>query len=125
MAALPAGADGPGPAFLGDSYSFSFSAEPGDYLSFAMMCAQSNHLFVRPGENGIAFFDDMGYPLEYEITCFIDSWDVGADQAPWQAGPNTGADDMGVVQLLAGGDMHRYPPIAATMRVSSSVAAAG
>ena len=77
-------------------------------------------------------FDDMGHPLEGRVTRQIDLWDagaevnqepgVGADQPPRQAGPNTGADEMGVVQLLADtGDMYTYPPVAATVRVTITV----
>ena len=109
--AVPDGADGPGPAFPGDSYSFSFTASPGQYLSFATMFVQSNDLFFGPDEAGIPLFDGMGYPIEGDVTGRVDLWDagtevnqepgIGADQAPRQAGPNTGADEMGVVRLVA------------------------
>ena len=134
--AIPDGADGPGPAFPGDTYSFTFAASPGEYLSFATMFVQSNDLFFGPDEAGIALFDDMGYPIEGRVTRHIDLWDagtevnqepgVGADQAPRQAGPDIGADEMGVVQLVAdSGDGYTYPPVAATIRVTISVDAAG
>ena len=130
--AVPAGADGPGPAFPGDSYRFTISARPGEYLSFATMFVQSNDLFYGPDENGIALFDDMGVPFEGRATRHIDLWDagtevnqapgIGVDQAPRQAGPDTGADEMGVVQLIAdSGDGFTYPPVAAVVRVSISV----
>ena len=104
--AVPDGADGPGPAFPGGAYTFSFDASPGQYLSFATMFVQSNDLFFGPDEAGIALFDDMDYPIEGHITAQIDLWDagtevnqepgVGADQPPRQAGPDIGADEMGV-----------------------------
>ncbi len=130
--AVPDGADGPGPAFPGSGYSFSFEASPGDHLSFATMFVQSNDLFFGPDEDGVALFDDMGNPIEGRITRHIDLWDagtevnqepgVGADQAPRQAGPDTGADEMGVVQLVAdSGDGHSYPPVAALVRVTIAV----
>lgn len=130
--AAPDGADGPGPAFPGDSYSFTITAWPGEYLSFATMFVQSNDLFYGPDENGIALFDDKGYPIEGRVTHHIDLWDagtevneepgVGPNQAPRQAGPDTGADEMGVVQLIAdSGDGYTYPPVAAVVRVSISV----
>ena len=126
--AVPDGADGPGPAFPGDSYRFTISAWPGDYLSFATMFVQSNDLFYGPDENGIALFDDMGAPIEGRVTRHIDLWDAGTEinqepgvgdhQAPRQAGPNTGAAEMGVVQLIAdSGDGYTYPPVAAVVRV--------
>ena len=130
--AVPDGADGPGPALPGSAYSFTVTASPGEYLSFVTMFVQSNDLFFGPDENGIALFDDMGAPTEGRATRQIDLWDagtevnqepgVGADQPPRQAGPNTGADEMGVVQLVAdSGDMYTYPPVAATVRVSIAV----
>ena len=130
--AVPDGADGPGPAFPGSSYSFSIEAAPGQALSFATMFVQSNDLFFGPDEDGIALFDDMGQPLEGRITGHIDLWDagteinqepgVGADQAPRQAGPNTGADEMGVVQLVANsGDGYTYSPVPALVRVTIAV----
>ena len=130
--AVPDGADGPGPAFPGSSYSFSFEASAGDHLSFATMFVQSNDLFFGPDEEGIALFDDMGHPIEGRVTRQIDLWDagtevnqepgVGADQAPRQAGPNTGSDEMGLVQLVAdSGDGYSYSPVAALVRVTVSV----
>ena len=129
---MPDGADGPGPAFPGSSYSFSFEASAGDHLSFATMFVQSNDLFFGPDEEGIALFDDMGHPIEGRVTRQIDLWDagtevnqepgVGADQAPRQAGPNTGSDEVGVVQLVAdSGDGYSYSPVAALVRVTVSV----
>ena len=126
--AVPEGADAPGPAFPGDSYRFTITAAPGQYLSFATMFVQSNDLFYGPDENGIALFDDMGAPIAGRVTRHVDLWDagtevnqqpgVGDDQAPRQAGPDTGADEMGVVRLIAdSGDGYRYPPVAAVVRV--------
>ncbi len=134
--AVPDGADGHGPAFPGDSYSFSFDAAPGQYLSFATMFVQSNDLFFGPDEAGVALFDGMGYPIEGDVTGWIDLWDagtevnqepgIGDDQAPRQAGPNTGADEMGVVQLVAdSGDGFSYPRTVVLIRVTVAINAAG
>ena len=130
--AVPDGADGPGPAFPGSAYSFTVTASPGEYLSFATMFVHSNDLFYGPDENGIALFDDTGAPIEGRVTRQIDLWDagtevnqepgVGADQAPRQAGANTGADEMGVVQLVEdSGDGYTYPSVPATIRVTIAV----
>ncbi len=130
--AVPDGADGPGPAFPGGSYSFSFSAAPGDRLSFAAMFVQSNDLFFAPDENGIPLFDDMGNPIELDQTGAVDLWDagtevnqepgVGADQAPRQAAANTGADEMGVVQRIAdSGDGFSYSRVPTLIRVTVSL----
>ena len=96
------------------------------------MFVQSNDLFFGPDEDGIALFDDMGHPIDGRVTRHIDLWDaetevnqepgVGADQAPRQAGPDTGADEMGLVQLVAdSGDGYSYSPVAALVRVTVSV----
>jgi hypothetical protein len=62
------------------------------------------------------------------VTDQIELWDAGtevnqapgfgADQAPRQAGPNTGADENGVVRLVA--DDYAYPNLAGTIRVTVS-----
>jgi hypothetical protein len=99
----PDGGDEAGPALPGSSYSFTFEAIPGDYLSFATMFVQSNDWFLAPSSSGISVFDgDM--PVAGDLTDLIGLWDAGtevdetpgkgANQAPRQAGPNTG-DDQG------------------------------
>jgi hypothetical protein len=99
----PDGGDEAGPALPGSSYSFTFEAIPGDYLSFATMFVQSNDWFLAPASSGISLFDgDM--PVDGDLTDLISLWDAGtevdetpgegANQAPRQAGPNTG-DDQG------------------------------
>jgi hypothetical protein len=103
----PVGADGPGPLLPGSSYAFTFDAPPGSRLSFATMYVQSNDLFYAPDEAGIALWDASGTQISGDITAQIDLWDagtevnqepgVGADQAPRQAGPDTGTNEDGVV----------------------------
>jgi hypothetical protein len=106
----PVGAEGPGPLIPGGVYEFTFEALPGYRLSFATMFVQSNDLFYAPEANGLALFDADGEPISGDITDQIQLWDAGteadqelgtgADQAPRQAGPNTGADQNGVVAHL-------------------------
>lgn len=125
----PDGADGPGPLFPGSSYSFTFEAAPGERLSFATMFVQSNDLFFAPDEMGIALFDDEGKPLSEDVTDAVLLWDagtevneepgVGPNQAPRQAGPNTGEDEMGVVRLVDDG--YSYPDVDDLIRVTVTV----
>lgn len=106
----PVGADGPGTASPGAAYEFTVAAVPGQYLTFATMFVQSNDWFFAPDEAGIELFDMDGAPLNGDITDRIFLWDSGtevdqtpgegADQAPRQAGPNTGEDEGGVVSLV-------------------------
>lgn len=101
--AVPDGASEPGVALPGGGYTFEVEAEPGYRLSFATMFVQSNDWFFTPGSNGLALFDDEGNPVMGDVTGHVTIWDagtevdqtpgVGVDQAPRQAGPDTGADD--------------------------------
>lgn len=99
----------PGPALPGDAYSFSVSAAPGQRLSFATMFVQTNDWFFAPNPEGIELYDESGEPISGDVTDQVFTFDSGteidqavgegADQAPRQAGPNTGADDEeGVVR---------------------------
>lgn len=102
----PRSADGPGPLLPGGVYEFQISGEPGDALSFATMLVQSNDLFVGPGQHGVPLFDDDGNPIRGDITRHTPLWDVGSErneapgmgpnQAPRQAGPDTGPGEGGV-----------------------------
>ena len=124
--ATPEGADGPGPLTPGNAYEFTFVARPGDRLSFATMYVQSNDLFLSPGDTGIALFTDDRLPISGDITDQIGLWDagtevneepgVGANQAPRQAGANTGADEGGVVRLVDDG--FTYPAVADIVRIT-------
>ncbi len=108
----PDGASEPGPALPGASYSFSFTAAPGDRLSFATMFVQSNDWFYAPESTGLALFDDH-MPISGDVTGQVFLWNAGTevDQAPGfgpdqpvrQAGPDTGADENGTVTMLPGG----------------------
>ncbi|NJL55521.1 hypothetical protein HC928_10235 [bacterium] len=129
---IPDGAEEAGPAFPGQSYTFTFTANEGEVLSFATMFVQSNDLFFAPNPEGIALFDDMGSPIEGDITALVPLWDagtevneepgVGENQAPRQAGPNTGDDEMGVVSLVADVmDGFAYPAVENVIRVTITV----
>ena len=99
------GATDPGALKPGQAYEFSFTAAPGDRLSFVEMFGQSNDLFFSPDENGIALFSRSGNPIGGTFSGAIQLWDagtevnqepfVGPDQAPRQAAPDTGAAENG------------------------------
>ena len=129
----PDGASEPGAAVPGSAYSFSFPAAAGSKLSFATMFVQSNDLFYSPGAAGIDLFDAAGLPVTGDITAQVQLWDagtevnqepgVGTDQAPRQAGANTGASEGGVVQVV--NDGFTYPDVAANIQVTLSYASNG
>ncbi len=130
----PVGAEGPGPLLPGHAYEFSFEAYPGDNLSFATMFVQSNDLFYAPDGNGVALFDGEDMPRRANITHYVSLWDagtevneepgLGANQAPRQAGPDTGDDENGNVVVIADGEMgpggFTYPTVASQIRVTLS-----
>jgi len=97
----PDGGPDAGPAFPTSSYTFEVDGEQGDRLSFVSMFVQSNDWFVA-GRN-LALFDADGVALSGDITASLGLYDAGTeldqavaagpDQAPRQAGPNTGAAD--------------------------------
>ena len=103
----PAGTTGPGPIGPGDAYEFTVTAAPGMKLSLVTMFGQSNDLFYAP-DYGIALFDASDEPVGGDVTSRFMLWDagtevnqepgVGADQAPRQKAPNTGAAERGVVR---------------------------
>lgn len=115
----PVGAEEAGPIGPGGAYQFTVTAAPGSNLSFVTMFVPSNDLFFAPGEVGIALFDGEGNPISGDVTAQITLWDagtevnqepgVGADQVQRQGGPNTGADEGGVVRPVA--DEFTYPAI--------------
>lgn len=123
----PSGADTPGPLAPGSTYEFSFTAVPHTYLSFATMFVQSNDLFYAPSEEGVALFDDEGLPISGEITELVFLWDAGTEvnetpfegpnQAPRQAGANTGEDENGLVQLV--NDGFSYPENVLVVTISA------
>jgi hypothetical protein len=122
----PVGATEPGPLPPGGAYEFTVVAVPGDMLSFATMFVQSNDLFYAPDGAGIALFNSDGTPVSGDVTSQIQLWDagtevnqepgVGPDQAPRQAGPNTGPDENGVVQIVS--DEFTYPGTSSTILVT-------
>jgi hypothetical protein len=98
----PVGTSAPGPIGPGGAYEFEFSAAPGAALSFATMFVQSNDWFYAPEGAGIALWDGDAQ-VSGDVTDQLLLWDagteedqepgLGVDQAPRQAGPDTGAND--------------------------------
>ena len=121
----PVDASEPGPLLPGNAYEFTFEAAPGDKLSFATMFVQSNDLFYAPDGAGIDLFNAAGVPVTGDVTDQVLLWDAGSEvnevpgfgsnQAPRQAGPDTGPDENGVVQVVA--DEFSYPDTTGTIRV--------
>lgn len=125
---VPVGTSTAAPIGPGEAYEFTVEAERGDYLSFATMFVQSNDLFFAPAPEGIPLFDDAE-PISGDVTDEVLLWDagtevnqepgVGPDQAPRQAGTDTGADENGVVVSIdAVTDGYTYPAVDQVIRVT-------
>ncbi len=128
--AVPVGESEPGPALPGSAYELTFEAAPGERLSFATMFVQSNDWFFAPAADGIALFAEDGTPLTGDITDQVLLWDgateidqepgTGPDQAPRQAGPDTGdADPDTAVRLVEGRNSADYVTVSLTNDGSS------
>ncbi|BCS97902.1 hypothetical protein DSLASN_35340 [Desulfoluna limicola] len=119
----PSDSKEPGPLAPGSSYTFTFRAMPGDYLSFATMFLQSNDLFFGSPCTGIPLFDE-GAPLSGDITALVRLWDCGTEvnevpgighyQAPRQKGPDMGAPEYLKVHVAIG----EYPDVTDMIRVT-------
>ena len=107
----PVGAMTAGPIRPGDSYEFTVTAVPGMKLFMTQMFGQSNDWFYAPGPGGIALFDGKGNAMGGDVTDQFYLWDagtekdeeigIGPNQGPRQKGPNTGADEHGVVHRVS------------------------
>lgn len=121
----PLGSDKAAPIFAGGAFEFNVNATAGMKLNVAFMYGQSNDLFYAP-DAAIALFDANGNPIGGDITDQFKLWDagtevnqapgLGADQAPRQKGPNTGAAENGVVHLV--NDGFTYPETKSVLRVT-------
>jgi hypothetical protein len=108
-AAVGRGATGAGPIFPPHgNYSFEITASPGDHLSLATMLVQSNDWFYALQNQPL--FDASGRPIEGNFTHVVQLYDAGTEvdepigfgpnQAPRQAGPNTGPAEGGTVEMV-------------------------
>ena len=126
--ATPVGAGSPGPIGPGGRYSIEVDARPGDRLSFATMYIQSNDWLLAPDPDGLALFGADGAPLAGDVSAQVRLWDagtevdeepgVGLDQAPRQAGPDTGAAENGTITEIDDGAGFGYPSAADVIRVT-------
>jgi hypothetical protein len=122
----PLGDKEAGPILPGKAYEFRVTAKPGETLTVAFMFGQSNDLFYAPNGSGIALFDAAGKPMSGDVTGRFLLWDagtevneepgLGADQAPRQKAPNTGAAENGRVRLVR--DRFTYPKVREVIQVT-------
>lgn len=131
----PSGAKSGGPILPGGVYDVTFTAPADSKLTLAMMFGQSNDIFYAPAGQGIALFNG-GKPVQGDITPALQLWDagtevnqepgVGADQAPRQKAPNTGAAENAVVRRLKDvKDGFKYPAVADVLKVTLTPVGSG
>jgi hypothetical protein len=149
--AVADGATGPGPITNGGAYRFLVTPSAAyPYLILASMIVPSNDTFLAFGPRGIRLVDESGAPraldaIAAKIASDFIAWDAGTernqagaagpDQAPRQAGPNTGADEGdGTVRLLfrtdatglvRDGTVWDYPQITEVLRATIEPASLG
>ncbi len=118
---IPDGGVSPAPIFPGESYTFSFDAKEGEYLSFASMLGKSNDLFFAPDEYGIKLFNGKN-KVSGDITDKVMLWDAGTEPNEYPGagihqGPG-GSDEHGVVKPVNDGFM--YPDVNRMIKVTIS-----
>lgn len=129
----PKGAMAPGPIVGGNAYEFTVTAARGAKLTLAMMFGQSNDVFYATAE-GIDLFKG-GEPVSGDATPALTLWDagtevnqepgVGADQAPRQKAPDTGAAENAPVRRLEDvRDGFTYPAVGEVLKVTITPAPA-
>ncbi len=120
----PDGASNPGPLLPTNTYSFTITAQEGDYISIATMLVQSNDLFYAFDDSGIALFTN-GNPISGDVTSSLTLWDAGTEineypgagnNQPVRGGAMSGMDENGIVHVVNDGFM--YPATAEAIKVT-------
>lgn len=128
----PEGAAVNGPIEVGQSYRFTIPAGgPARYLNLAAMWTPSNDTFLSLGPKGVPLVDAGGQvrplaDINADLATLLTAWDAGTeanqagalgpDQAPRQAGPDTGAPEgNGLVRKIDGA--WAYPSVRHLVRV--------
>ena len=121
--AAPTGTDQAAPIFPpSGNYSFEITASPGDHLSLATMFVQSNDWFFSL--NNIPLWNADGGLVSGDVSSAVKLYDAGSEvdqtpgfgsnQAPRQAGPNSGPSEGGVVTSVSGFNPANYVHITIT-----------
>jgi hypothetical protein len=113
----------------GQHFEFTFTAQPGDRLSVAVMVAQSNDGLLATDGEGLALFDPSGRPVSGEITGRFTFWDVGTEvneqpgmgrnQGLRQGAAHAGDPEQRPVRRMADAEFGElWPAVARIVRVT-------
>ncbi|MEM7133660.1 MAG: spondin domain-containing protein [Chloroflexota bacterium] len=133
-AVLSSGVIGSSPIAAGGSFNVSVTADGTNrYVSMASMIVPSNDTFLAFEPTGLRIMNEDGTPrtneeIAADIAATRLAWDAGTernqagaggpDQAPRQAGPNTGADEgSGNVTLISSDTVWDYPEPSDVVRI--------
>jgi hypothetical protein len=127
------GVAGAAPFVSGSSVSFQVTADMlHPYLNVAAMLVPSNDTFMALGSGGVALLDDTGAPRSDEaiaadilsrLAAFESGTEanqgsaLGPDMAPYQTGPNTGANE-GSGRVRAWNGVWPFPAIDGILKVT-------
>jgi len=123
----PEGAGAPGPLLPDNSYTFTFTAEEGDYLNLALMLVESNDLFYAFNDEGINLFSN-GNAISGDMTSQIILWDAGTEvneypgagnNQPIRGGAGTGINENGNVEMVNDGFV--YPSINEAIKITIEI----
>ena len=88
--ATPLGGTDPAPLVAGQAYEVTFTAAPGDRVSFATGLASANDWFFAPSPDGIELFHGP-FPRWGDVTSDVRLFDLGTElDEELEVGPNTG-----------------------------------
>lgn len=118
---VPEGKEDAAPLFPGESYTFSFEARVGEYLSFASMLGKSNDEFLAPGDMGIRLFEGVT-PITGEVTGYVMLWDAGTEINEYPgAGIHQGAGEtLEHENVTYPDDGYSWPDAASVLKVTVS-----
>ena len=109
----------PAPIKPGESYEITFTARPGDHLSFATMLVETNDFFFAPNGWGVPLYDNAGQPRTLNVTRYTNMFDAGTEanerpgsgdhQPARQPTPNSGPADPNPAVRFAHDDFGPIP----------------
>lgn len=107
----------------GESVSFTFSASPGQAISFACMYGASNDLFFAPENPGIMLYDSERKPVEGDVSGDIKLWDNGTrvNQQPGAGVNHPGVAENKNITEVNGTDAQGNTYLAASALVKATL----